>query len=171
MPDSLRKQFERFVHAHLNRRATPGSVTRERQYSCPRDGTAFTPEQVQQVIRLGRTRILCPVCEERVSLHDDYEQGNGSDQSTAAMDASADAGRELATASAVLRGKEEAAEFDVFLCHNWKDKPAVREIAEEAPGAGAAPLAGRASAEARTRLAGRTRRHHRGHPRRGGNRR
>jgi GTPase SAR1 family protein len=131
VPDLLRKQFERFVHAHLNRRATPGSVTRERQYSCPRDGTAFTSDQVRQVIRLGRTRILCPVCEERVALHDDYEQGNGSDQSTAAMDASADAGRELATASAVLRGKEEVAEFDVFLCHNWKDKPAVREIARK----------------------------------------
>ena len=26
VPDLLRKQFERFVHAHLNRRATPGSV-------------------------------------------------------------------------------------------------------------------------------------------------
>ena len=131
VPDLLRKQFERFVHAHLDRRATPGSITRERRYSCPRDGTAFTPEQVQQVIHLGRTGILCPVCEERVSLRDDYEQANGTDQSTAAMDASADAGRELATASAVLRGKEEVAEFDVFLCHNWKDKPAVREIAQQ----------------------------------------
>jgi hypothetical protein len=129
VPDHLRKQFERFVHAHLDRRATPGSVTRERQYNCPRDGTAFTPEQVRQVIRIGRPRILCPVCEEGVSLHDDYEQDNGTDQSTAAMDASADAGRELAAASAVLLGKEEVAEFDVFLCHNWKDKPAVREIA------------------------------------------
>ena len=65
VPDRLRKQFERFVHVHLNRRATPGSVTRERQYSCPRDGTAFTSEQVQQVIHRGRPRILCPVCEER----------------------------------------------------------------------------------------------------------
>ena len=131
VPDHLRKQFERFVHAHLDRRATAGSVTRERQYSCPRDDTAFTIEQVQQVIRLGRPRILCPVCEERVPLRDDYEQGNGTDQATAAMDASADAGRELAAASAVLRAKEEVAEFDVFLCHNWKDKPAVREIARQ----------------------------------------
>lgn len=40
---ALRTQFERFAHAHLCRRATPGSVTRERQYSCPADGTAFTP--------------------------------------------------------------------------------------------------------------------------------
>ncbi len=64
VPDDLRRQFERFVHAHLDRRATPGSVTRERQYSCPHDGTAFTSEQVQQVIRLGRAYIRCPVCED-----------------------------------------------------------------------------------------------------------
>ena len=119
------------MHAHLERRATPGTVTRERQYSCPRDGTAFTSEMVQQVIRRGRTDILCPVCEQRVSLRDDYELANGTDQSTAAMDASADAGREIAAASAVLRGKEEVAEFDVFLCHNWDDKPAVRELAQQ----------------------------------------
>lgn len=130
VPDPLRKQFERFIHVHLDRRATAGSVTRERQYSCPRDGTAFTAEQVQRVLGLGRPHIRCPVCENTVSLRDDYEMANGSDQLTAAMDASADAGREIAAASAVVRGKEAAAEFDVFLCHNWEDKPAVRELAE-----------------------------------------
>jgi GTPase SAR1 family protein len=130
VPDALRKQFERFVHVHLDRRATPGSVTRERLYSCPHDGTAFTAEQVQRVLRLGRLEIRCPVCENTVSLRDDYELANGSDQHTAAMDASADAGRDSAAAAVVLRAKEEAAEFDVFLCHNWKDKPAVRELAQ-----------------------------------------
>jgi GTPase SAR1 family protein/nucleotide-binding universal stress UspA family protein len=131
MPALLRTQFERFVHAHLDRRATPGTVTRERRYSCPRDGTALTSEQVKQVINLGRPDILCPVCEHRVSLRDDYELASGTDQSTAAMDASADVGREIAAASAVVRGKEEVQEFDVFLCHNWEDKPAVREIARQ----------------------------------------
>jgi WD40 repeat protein len=131
VPDLARKQFERFVHAHLDRSAAPGSVTRERRYSCPHDGTAFTPEQIQRVIRRCRTYILCPVCEDRVPLRDDYELGTGTDHGTAAMDASADAGREIAAASAVLRGKEEVAEFDVFLCHNWEDKPAVRELAHQ----------------------------------------
>ncbi|MGD0602794.1 MAG: TIR domain-containing protein [Streptosporangiaceae bacterium] len=133
VPDLLRKQFERFVHVHLDRRALPGSVTRERQYSCPYDGTAFTAEQVEQVGRRGKTSILCPVCEKRVPLRDDYEYElvNDTDNATAAMDASADAGREIAAASAVLRGKEEVAEFDVFLCHNTDDKPAVRELAQQ----------------------------------------
>lgn len=131
VPDLLRKQFERFVHVHLDRRTTAGTVTRERQYSCPEDGTAFTPEMVEQVRSRGRGSILCPVCEKRVSLRDDYEPMTGTDHSTAAMDASADAGREIAAASTVLRGKEEVAEFDVFLCHNWEDKPAVRQLAQQ----------------------------------------
>jgi GTPase SAR1 family protein len=139
VPDLLRRQFERFVHAHLDRRATPGSVTRERQYSCPRDGTAFTSEQVRKVLGLGRNRIRCPVCEEVLPLRDDYAEGNGTEQATAAMDASADAGREIAAASAVLRGKEEVAEFDVFLCHNWDDKPAVRRLAEQLEARGLRP--------------------------------
>jgi GTPase SAR1 family protein/nucleotide-binding universal stress UspA family protein len=130
VPPLLRMQFERFVHAHLDRRATPGTVTRERQYSCPEDNTAFTSEQVEQVRNRGRESILCPVCEKRVSLRDDYEPTAGTDQYTAAMDASADRGRDSAAASTVLRGKEEVAGFDVFLCHNVTDKPAVRELAQ-----------------------------------------
>ena len=131
MPAVLRTQFERFIHAHLQRWAIPGTVIRERQYSCPEDDTAFTPEQVEQVRSRGRVRILCPVCEKYVSLRDDYEPTAGADHSTAAMDQSADVGRKKAAASTVLRGKEEVAEFDVFLCHNAEDKPAVRGLAQQ----------------------------------------
>jgi GTPase SAR1 family protein/nucleotide-binding universal stress UspA family protein len=135
MPDDTRKQFERFVHTHLERWARPGTIVRERQYSCRDCSLAFTPEMVHQVNRLGRQSILCPVCEERVPLRDDYE-ANGTDQSTAQMDASADAGREIEAATAVLRGKtavlrgkEDVAEYDVFLSYNWRDKDVVRSIA------------------------------------------
>lgn len=133
VPDDTRKQFERFVHMHLERWATPGTVIRERQYSCC--GSVFPSEMVRQVNRRGRLSILCPVCEERVPLWDDYE-ANGTDQSTAQMDASADAGREIEAATAVLRGKtavlrgkEDIAEYDVFLSYSWRDKDTVRSIA------------------------------------------
>jgi GTPase SAR1 family protein len=129
VPPVLRIQFERFIHAHLTRWAIPGTVVRERQYICPDDHTTFTPEQVIRARSRGRTSITCPACEKRVSLRDDYEPTTGADQSTAAMDKSADVGRKKAAATTVLRGKEEVAEFDVFLCHNWDDKPAVRDLA------------------------------------------
>lgn len=135
VPDAIRKQFERFVHTHLERWATPGTIARERRYNCPDCGLAFTSEMIREVNRRGRLSILCPVCEERVPLRDDYE-ASGIDQATAQMDASADAGREIEAATAVLRGKtavlrgqEDVAEYDVFLSYNWRDKDAVRSIA------------------------------------------
>ena len=131
VPDYLRLQFERFVHAHLDRRATVGTVTRERQYSCPDDNTAFTPEQVKRARDRGRDAIVCPVCENRVLLRDDYQPTPDADQNIAAMDASADVGRNEDAASTVLQGKETVAEFDVFLCHNWRDKAAVRRLAQD----------------------------------------
>ena len=138
VPDETRRQFERFVHAHLERRATPGTITRERQYSCPDCAVAFTAEQVRHVIRRGRSHIRCPVCENRVPLRDNYQLASDADQATAAMDASADAGREIEAATAVLRGKtavlrgtDDVAEYDVFLSYNWRDKDAVRSIARQ----------------------------------------
>jgi GTPase SAR1 family protein len=143
--DETRKHFERFVHTHLERWATPGTTIRERQYSCPDCGLAFTAEMVRQVNRRGRLSILCPVCEERVPLRDDYE-ASGTDPSTAQMDASADAGREIEAATAVLRGKtavlrgqEDVAEYDVFLCYNWRDKDTVRSIAMQLRNRGLRP--------------------------------
>jgi hypothetical protein len=124
-------QFERFVHTHLERRATDGTIVRQRQYCCPHDETAFTSEQVEQRRRRGKDDILCPVCERRVSLRDDYEPTADTYYVTAEMDASADRRREDAAASTVLKGKEEVEEFDVFLCHNVDDKPAVRRLADQ----------------------------------------
>lgn len=139
VPRHLRMQFERFVHAQLDRRATLGTVSRERQYSCPDDNTAFTPEQVARVRQRRKESILCPVCESPVALLDDYEPTAGTDQLTAAMEESADRGRESEAASTVLLGKEEVAEFDVFLCHNVADKPAVRDVAQRLRGRGLRP--------------------------------
>ncbi len=145
VPDDARMQFESFVHTHLERWATSGTITRERQYSCPDCGLAFTSEMVRAVYRRGRLSILCPVCEKRVPLRDDYEPG-GTDQSTALMDASADAGREIEAATAVLRGrtavlrgKEDVAEYDVFLSYNWRDKDTVRSIAWQLKNRGLRP--------------------------------
>ena len=128
MPDIVRRQFEMFVYSHVIRWSVLGSVTRERQYCCPVDGSTFTREQVEQARNRGRDSVLCPVCENRVSLGDDFDPVISADH-TGAMDASADAGREFAAATTILRAKEEVAEFDALLCHSKVDKPAVRELA------------------------------------------
>ena len=126
MAPIVRLQCEQFVRTHLDRRATPGTVERERLYSCPDCGTPFSREQVRAVRGKGRTSLLCPVDETRVVSE---EAGPGvADNAARAMDASADAARTMAAATSVVRGKEETGDFDVFLCHNVADKPAVREL-------------------------------------------
>jgi hypothetical protein len=135
--DDTRTQFERFVHTHLERWATPGTIVRERQYSCPDCGLAFTSEVIRRASRLGLPDVACPVCMRRIPLRDDYDV-SGTDQSTAQMDASADAGREIEAATtvlrgktAVLRGKENVAEYDVFLSYSRLDQEKVRDLANE----------------------------------------
>jgi TIR domain len=73
----------------------------------------------------------CPVDETRVPLEDSYTALSRDQEAiTRQMDASADAARSIAAASSIILGKEETTDFDVFLCHNGYDKPAVRWTAE-----------------------------------------
>jgi hypothetical protein len=125
-------QFERFIMAHLERRAISGSVHRVRHYSCPDCGIQFSAAQATAARQRGRASLLCPVDETRVPLDDPYEElSRHEDTVTEEMDASADAARSVAAASSVIRGKEETTDFDVFLCHNVADKPAVRWTAQQ----------------------------------------
>lgn len=124
-------QFERFIVAHLERRATPGTIRRDRHYSCPDCRIKFSVEQVEAARRRGRTTLLCPIDETSVTIDDPYEaMGQTQEGVRREMDASADAARSIAVSSSVIRGKEETTDFDVFLCHNVADKPAVRWAAE-----------------------------------------
>jgi GTPase SAR1 family protein len=125
----VRFQFERFVLAHLERRATPGTLRRVRLYRCPDCRTPFSTAQIEAALSRGRTSLLCPVDETRVPL-EDSPAALGQDAVTRQMDAAADAARSLAAASSVILGKEETTDFDVFLCHNGDDKPAVRSVAK-----------------------------------------
>ncbi len=47
------------------------------------------------------------------------------------MDQAADAQRERAAAQSTLQGKKDTKDFDVFLCHNTVDKPAIKQIGEQ----------------------------------------
>ena len=62
----------------------------------------------------------------------------GPDTVTKQMEAPADAARSLAAASRIMLG-EETTDFDVFLCHNSEDKPAVRSIAQQLRSQGILP--------------------------------
>ena len=128
--DVVRFQFERFVLTHLERRATPDTIRRVRLYRCPDCGSPFGAQQVEAAVSRERTSLICPVDETRVPMEGSYDALSQAQETVAReMDASADAARSIAAASSVILGKQETTDFDVFLCHNTADKPAIRLIA------------------------------------------
>ncbi len=71
--------FIKYVHEHLLGRAQ--DVTRVRTYVCPEcDEPLENRRAIQIRMKRGLTDILCPVCEERVTLLDLIEEKFGSDE-------------------------------------------------------------------------------------------
>jgi WD40 repeat protein/GTPase SAR1 family protein len=129
--EATRFQFEEYVHAHLHRRALPESISRRRIFVCPECATPVTDRQAQLRRERGFDWIRCNVCDSHISLLDREERLVAVPLSAVpAMDHAADVGRDLDAAISILRGKIEMGDFDVFLCHNSEDKPAVKEIGE-----------------------------------------
>jgi GTPase SAR1 family protein len=132
--EATRYQFEDYVTTHLQRRALPDTVTRRRIFVCDSCGTAVSDEQSRRRRERGFTEITCPVCDAEISLLDREERLPSGDAArssevVARMDREADEGRNREAAAMVLRGKIESGDYDVFLCHNSKDKAEVKIIA------------------------------------------
>jgi hypothetical protein len=129
--EATRYQFEEYVHTHLQRRALAGSIERRRIFACPECATPVTERQAELRRERGFDWIHCNVCETQISLLDREERlVTVPPSAVPAMDRAADAGRERDAAASVLRGKIETGDFDVFLCHNSEDKPAVKKLGE-----------------------------------------
>ncbi|MET0414416.1 MAG: hypothetical protein ABW022_00140, partial [Actinoplanes sp.] len=137
--EETRFLFEEYVHAHLTARGLPGSVRRERVFTCSGCGYRLPGDVVRLRQERGRKDTLCPVCEEvRISLLDRELRLPSADE-VRVMNENADAGRDQAVATATIRGKEETQDYDVFLSYHSQDRAAVLEIAGRLRGAGVLP--------------------------------
>jgi len=124
--------FEEYVHTHLQRRAIAESIQRRRIFVCPECGETLTDSAVRRRHEAGYDWIRCGVCDTQVSILDREERLTPIRQSVVQeMDRAADAQRELSAAASKLQGKIATGDFDVFLCHNGKNKPRVKEIGEK----------------------------------------
>jgi len=81
----------------------------------------MTEQIVQSRLNLGFNWLNCPVCDQRISLLDREEPLTAAPSPTVQE-------MDRATAQTILQGKIKTGDFDVFLCHNCADKPAVKEI-------------------------------------------
>ena len=126
-----RLDFERYVEAHLLRRALPESVVRRRIFVCPECETPLTDQQIEARRARGFDRARCSVCDTEFSLLDREKRVAADRETLAAMDRAADEQRDRSAAATTLAGKLATNDFDVFLSYKSSDRKAVQEIAKK----------------------------------------
>lgn len=133
VPRELRFYFEAYVATHLRRSAVPGSVKRSPIVTCSKCGTAFTSQQVSARKEHGEEWLTCPVCSHRVDFSEsDWQRMDVRIAvSVSSMDRAADHKRDLHAAAAVIIGKQESKQFDVFLSYHGEDRSSVEVIARQ----------------------------------------
>jgi hypothetical protein len=126
---AVRSQFETYVAEHLRLRALPHSLTRRAIRACPECGYVLPEELVRRRLDRGAATIRCPACDE-TDIFLAEEPVTPADVAVAEMNRSADERRDQNAAALRLKGKIETGDYDVFLCHNSKDKKQVMAIGE-----------------------------------------
>jgi WD40 repeat protein len=139
--DEARFQFEEYVKTHLERRALPESIEKTPIFHCPNCKRTLDGEVAKLRRAEGKTDMLCALCEIRVPILDSEERLKARQSSFVSqanriehisdIDQAANLGVKREADSLTIQGKEATNDFDVFLCHNNTDKPAVRQIGEK----------------------------------------
>jgi WD40 repeat protein len=128
---AVRGQFETYVAEHLQQRALPRTIVRRAIRSCRVCGYVLPDDLVQGRLARGSRTVRCPMCDESViSLRDDEPSAATAEAAVFEMNRSADEQRDRNVAATRLKGKVETGDFDVFLCHNSRDKAEVMAIGE-----------------------------------------
>ena len=126
--------FLRFIHEHLQRRALPGSVKRDRIYRCPACGEEVENKRAVAVrLENGRNTIFCQYCDHRIRLIDLLEEKFGDPEllrRVRELEEEVEEKREQEVGVTTAKAKADIKEFDVFLAYNSADKPLVEGIAE-----------------------------------------
>jgi WD40 repeat protein len=126
---AVRSQFETYVADHLRLRALPGTLTRRAIRVCSNCGYVLPEELIRRRLDRGAATIRCPDCEETdISLAEEQVAPTG--VAVAEMNRSADERRDQNADGLRLKGKIETDDYDVFLCHNSRDKKQVMAIGE-----------------------------------------
>jgi small GTP-binding protein len=133
-----RKQFEDYIHAHLQRRALPDTIVRRRVIRCPKCGVEIPEEMVQLKLRTGATGMRCPV-DEVTPIQLVEAEGVPSAPAILEIDRAADARRDEEAAKSTIIGKTVTDDFDVFISYRTGDRDAVVKIVEALKARGILP--------------------------------
>ncbi|MFF5081714.1 TIR domain-containing protein [Actinoplanes sp. NPDC000266] len=119
--EQTRFLFEEYVRQHLEARAVPGSVERDRVFTCPGCAYRVPVDLVRRRQARGNRDMACPDCENvRISLLDREDRLPRAD--VRQMNASADLTRDRSAATASVLGKEYTRHYDVYLCFDQSNQ-------------------------------------------------
>jgi WD40 repeat protein len=132
--EQTRSQFEDYILIHLSRRALTESIKQRRILACQNCGATIPEQHVQMRRERNFDWIACSVCETRIALVDPEQSAQITETQESVlieMDKTANLQRNRDAATSSLQGKIATKDFDVFLCHNSDDKPAIKIIGEQ----------------------------------------
>jgi small GTP-binding protein len=123
-----KKQFENFIESHLKSRAVTDTIQKTKVVSCKECDEPFTDSQIEKRKKLGKKNIICAVCDTINPLIDPVAATEEETDTVRQMDQEVNVKRDEAVAVSTLEGKVLTEDYDVFLCHNSKDKYFIIEI-------------------------------------------
>ena len=127
----VRVLFLRFVNHQLERLSFKSTVQSERIYHCG-DCNITIPQNFVEMRSKNREKtVVCPVCLRHYFMDDLKEESSKPDGRLESIDMHSKEERERQERLTILEQKQRTKEYHVFLCHNGKDKPIVRELAEK----------------------------------------
>lgn len=126
----IRLMFLRYVNQQLERLAFQGSVERERIYHCDECERTIPRDAVELRMRRNERTVICAGCGRHYPLDDLSERSAESDEQLDSLNVSAVIEREKQGRLAVIKERQRTKQFHVLLCHNSKDKPVVRQLAD-----------------------------------------
>ncbi|XVU21003.1 TIR domain-containing protein [Actinoplanes sp. CA-054009] len=133
--EQTRFLFEEYVRQHLEARAVPGSVERDRVFTCAGCAYRVPVDLVRRRQARGDRDMACPDCETvRVSLLDREERLPGAE--VRQMNASADRTRDRSAATASVLGKERTRDYDVYLSYDHSNRDVIQGLASQLRQAG-----------------------------------
>jgi hypothetical protein len=132
--EQTRSQFEDYILVHLSRRALSETIKQRRILTCHNCNVAIPEQHVQMRLERGLNWMACSVCETRIDLVEPEKNAQITEKQASIltqMDNTANLQRFRDTSTSSLQGKIITKDFDVFLCHNSDDKPAIKLIGEQ----------------------------------------
>jgi WD40 repeat protein len=140
-PDHLERLLERFVEAHLRRRAIWNSVVRAELVVCPRCGFVVPEALIDALVTASSFN--CPRCPERIEQVPSSPVTADSEGSRRAevrhLENAADDERRRVASRTAVQGKEAVHEFDAFIAYNSADSEAAEVLSDRLRDAGLNP--------------------------------